>query len=579
MNITNQLESAGKLHQLFNMVPQTLGSYSDLLNQWIFSITNLSVSTNLYRSSQFLTLVLFLIFNPEKGDAQINVGNIAEIALPSIVVIETSTGSGSGVIIDGSGVVVTNFHVVENSPSISVKLNNGDSFNVISIINFDEDKDIALLKIEGFDLPAVQMGNSNSISVGNDVVVMGAPRGFEQSVTRGIVSAIRDSGAGYRLIQTDAAISPGSSGGGMFNAEGNLIGISVSYIEDAQNVNFVIPINYVRGLFSLDSQYSMSEFLALQNRPSRIATNRSSASTSSSLADLISDFESEEEVKFEYLEESDVWYIEEDAQVLFVTDLDGIVLTSVIEIDQTEFSQQQLLDLLKLSYSSNYGKVALDDDNTLVVLNESPLTSLTSEHLAIIISNLLILNDEIKVVLNNEAEPQSTGNTNDFSSSDSLATNRPSLFEDEIIRQYPKKEFLGGIFSVRFDPGRWELDVENTISIDDDFQYVGRDTWIKIIAEELELSYEHMREAILSNAQIIDPNAILTESGFRNVNNIRMMWATIDAKVTNTAITYFYHVYTGTEGTVQIIGYTTQNIFKNRIESIEEVASSFIIQP
>ena len=176
------------------------------------------------------------------GYAQFSVGDIAADVLPSIVVIEPDAGVGSGVLIDSSGVIATNFHVIEDSSAISIVLDQGDIYSDVSVIDFDINRDIAILKIKGFDLPAAPLGNSNSVRVGDDVVVMGAPQGFEQTVTRGIVSAIRDPDDGYTLFQTDAAISPGSSGGGMFDEEGNLIGITVSYIEGAQNINFVIPI-------------------------------------------------------------------------------------------------------------------------------------------------------------------------------------------------------------------------------------------------------------------------------------------------------------------------------------------------
>lgn len=573
-----------KLSNIRNHSPRTnpynLLNYFDILIAYCANTPCRSGKVGrLSTSSRFISFVIFLSLVPNLSDAQIDIGDIAELALPAVVVIETPTSTGSGVIIDSSGVVVTNFHVVADSSSLQVKLGNGDEFDNISIIDYDEIRDIVLLKIQGFDLPYVQMGNSNSVEVGDDVVVMGAPRGFEQSVTRGIVSAIRDSGNGYRLIQTDAAISPGSSGGGMFNSEGDLIGISVSYIEDAQNINFVIPINYVRGMYSVDPQYSLPDFLALQNGSNSTARGTSTASSSNSLDDLISGFESEVDLDFEYLEENDTWYVIDGDQILTVRDLGGIVVTSVYEIEQEEFRQQQLLEFLKLSYLSNYGKVAIEDDNTLVVLNEAPLESLTQEHFSTIISALLTLTDEIKVVLTNDNEQQSTNNISPPSRSTNLANNKPDLLEDAIIAQYPKKDFLGGNFSVRLDPGRWEIDTENTISIDDDFQYVANDTWIRIIAEEAELGYEYMLEAILSNAQDADPNARIIENGFRNVNNINIMWATIDAEVTSIPITYYYHVYTGTEGTVQIISFTMQNIFENRLELIEEVASSFKIQP
>ena len=293
---------------------------------------------------------------PQISDAKIDIGDIAESALPAIVVIKTPTSEGSGVIIDKSGVVVTNFHVVRDTNSISVKLSNGDSFDAVSIIDYDQNKDIVLLKLKGFDLPFVQMGNSNSVEVGDDVVVMGAPRGFDQSVTKGIVSAIRDSGSGYRLIQTDAAISPGSSGGGMFDDVGNLVGISVAYIEDAQNINFVIPINYIQGMFSITPQYTLAEFLEIQNVANKKMGNASFASSETSFSEFIASYESKMDLKFNYLSDDEIWFIDEENKFLAVQINDGVVVSTLLEADEKEFSQQQLQKFLELSYLSNYGK-------------------------------------------------------------------------------------------------------------------------------------------------------------------------------------------------------------------------------
>jgi len=137
--------------------------------------SNVGNTGNMYFSSCKYSLIILLSVIPHVSDAKVDIGDIAKSALPAIVVIETPTSQGSGVIIDKSGVVVTNFHVLSNASSIVVKLSNGDNFDAVSIIDFDENKDIALLKLKGFDLPYVQMGNSNSVEVGDDVVVMGAP--------------------------------------------------------------------------------------------------------------------------------------------------------------------------------------------------------------------------------------------------------------------------------------------------------------------------------------------------------------------------------------------------------------------
>ena len=167
--------------------------------------------------------------------------------LDSSVTIFTDVGSGSGVVVSSEGVIFTNQHVIDEAQSVAVRLHNGDVYSQVDLVAVDELRDIAVLKISGFDLTVASLGNSNSIEVGDSVSVVGAPRGFSGTLTSGVVSAKRRLN-GVELIQIDAAISPGSSGGAVFNAEGEVVALAVSQFEDGQNLNFAIPINYARGL-------------------------------------------------------------------------------------------------------------------------------------------------------------------------------------------------------------------------------------------------------------------------------------------------------------------------------------------
>src|SRR4029077_1447787 len=168
----------------------------------------------------------------------------------------------SGVIVDATGVFVTNFHVIRGDATASVKLANGDVYDDVSVVDVDERKDLVLLKIKAFGLVPAALGNSDQEQAGDRVILIGSPRGLEQSVSDGLISAVRDSGEGYRLFQTSAAASPGSSGGGMFNEFGELIGIVSSKITNGENLNFGIPVNYMRGLLSLQSRMTLAELAA-----------------------------------------------------------------------------------------------------------------------------------------------------------------------------------------------------------------------------------------------------------------------------------------------------------------------------
>ena len=169
----------------------------------------------------------------------------------------TSAASGSGFIISDTGYVLTNYHVIEESSSISVSLYNGTVCDA-QLIGYDESNDIAVLKVEADNLIPVVIGNSDILNVGDDVVAIGNPLGeLTFSLTAGTVSAkdrkvTLSSTVTMDLIQTDCAINSGNSGGALFNLYGEVIGItnakySGSPVSEASidNIGFAIPINNV----------------------------------------------------------------------------------------------------------------------------------------------------------------------------------------------------------------------------------------------------------------------------------------------------------------------------------------------
>jgi serine protease Do len=168
-------------------------------------------------------------------------------------------GVGSGVIYDSDGWVVTNRHVVCNADLLSVQLADGQNFEG-QIHGIDTLTDLAIVKIDAVGLPAVQLGNSGTLRVGQNAIAIGSPLGtFTNSVTTGVVSALGRhinvddtcSRTGQleslrNLIQTDAAINPGNSGGALVDAGGALIGINTAIAGDAQGIGFAIPVNLAR---------------------------------------------------------------------------------------------------------------------------------------------------------------------------------------------------------------------------------------------------------------------------------------------------------------------------------------------
>ena len=191
--------------------------------------------------------------------------DIYRIAAPAVVTIDTPTGLGSGVIVDAAGIVVSSLHVVDDSSSAVVILANGDSYDDVSVIDYDPRRDLVLLKVKGDGLPTVAMGDGDSLVVGDEVFAIGTPRGLAQTLSSGLVSAIRDFGEGYRHIQTTTPISPGSSGGGLFDDGGRLVGITRSLMRDGQNLNFAVPINHVRAMLGTATHMTLGELKVLRS--------------------------------------------------------------------------------------------------------------------------------------------------------------------------------------------------------------------------------------------------------------------------------------------------------------------------
>ncbi|HVT87846.1 MAG TPA: trypsin-like peptidase domain-containing protein [Tepidisphaeraceae bacterium] len=161
---------------------------------------------------------------------------------------------GSGFIVHSDGYIVTNNHVVDRARQITVQLLDGRKFDA-DVLSADALADLAIIKIKAEKpLPALELGDSSDLMVGEPVIAVGNPLGFSHSVSTGIVSALhRDLGTAQKpiftdLIQTDAAINPGNSGGPLLNAYGQVIGINTAIRGDAQNIGFAIQVNKLRDL-------------------------------------------------------------------------------------------------------------------------------------------------------------------------------------------------------------------------------------------------------------------------------------------------------------------------------------------
>ncbi|YAF95416.1 MAG: HhoA/HhoB/HtrA family serine endopeptidase [Nodularia sp. CChRGM 3473] len=168
---------------------------------------------------------------------------------------EQLRGLGSGFILDKSGLVLTNAHVVDKADKVTVRLKDGRTYEG-KVQGIDEVTDLAVVKINaGNDLPVAPLGSSGNVQVGDWAIAVGNPLGFDNTVTLGIVSTLKRSSAQVGIadkrldfIQTDAAINPGNSGGPLLNERGEVIGINTAIRPDAMGIGFAIPIDKAKAI-------------------------------------------------------------------------------------------------------------------------------------------------------------------------------------------------------------------------------------------------------------------------------------------------------------------------------------------
>jgi S1-C subfamily serine protease len=206
---------------------------------------------------------------------------VAHALRPAVVNLsgrKRSEGSGSGVLFTPDGFLLTNHHVVHSQRRIRVRLNDGRDLGG-RIVGTDPWTDLAVVQAEGGDLPFAAFGDSARLRVGQLVLAIGSPFGFDSTVTAGVISAL---GRTLRtitghlvdnVIQTDAALNPGNSGGPLVNSRGQVIGINTAIILPAQGICFAIPINVARHILPQLMQYGrvIHGYLGLHGRTVTIA--------------------------------------------------------------------------------------------------------------------------------------------------------------------------------------------------------------------------------------------------------------------------------------------------------------------
>lgn len=275
--------------------------------------------------------------NTSSGDLTIE--QIAAKCKPSVVEIRTEAvqnatfignyvidGAGSGVIISEDGYILTNNHVIEGANTITVTLDDGTSYNA-TLIGTDDQSDVAVIKIDATGLTAATLGNSDEIVVGETVVAIGNPLGtLGGSVTDGIISAtsrnITIDSQNLNVIQMNASVSPGNSGGGLFDAQGNLIGIvnAKSGDSEAEGIGFALPINNV---MEIASDLMTNGYVT--GRPALGVTIQTVTYYNGSSALVVAGFSSNSQAQIAGLQEGDIIVAADDQTISTFADLRAII--------------------------------------------------------------------------------------------------------------------------------------------------------------------------------------------------------------------------------------------------------------
>ena len=200
-----------------------------------------------------------------------DIASLATKVSPSVVSITTQSrartyygvaeqeGAGTGIVVSSDGYILTNKHVVDGATTVGVVFSDGTRYDNVSVVGSDPLNDVAFLKIPNVkDLTPVELGNSSSVRVGQQVIAIGNSLGqYQNTVTSGIISGTgrpvsAQSGTTIEnltdLLQTDAAINPGNSGGPLLNMAGQVIGMNTAIAADAQGIGFAIPVNGIKGM-------------------------------------------------------------------------------------------------------------------------------------------------------------------------------------------------------------------------------------------------------------------------------------------------------------------------------------------
>lgn len=204
---------------------------------------------------------------PTAPPAPLTPAQIAARSTPAVVSIRSATGLGTGFVVREDGWIATNLHVIAGARELVVTTSDRREFSVLELIAADEPRDLAVVRVDAKELAVLALGDSEAVRAGDAIVAIGHPLGLEDTVTNGLVSAVRVLDPALTVLQISAPIAPGSSGGPIFSDRGEVIGVATAFIAEGQNLNFGVPARYLKTLLDAPRPMPLATFAAATARP------------------------------------------------------------------------------------------------------------------------------------------------------------------------------------------------------------------------------------------------------------------------------------------------------------------------
>lgn len=478
---------------------------------------------------------------------------VARLVASTVVTVQTPLGFGSGVILDPSGVVVTNLHIIQGKTQVKLTLHNGDIYDSVAVVGLDERRDLVLLKIEAFNLKSAVFGNSDEIETGEDVVLVGTPKENDLTVSEGVISALRDSDKGYRLIQTNAPASSSSCGGGMFNDYGELVGIITSQSHEGQNLNFAVPVNDFRGLVSTDATMSLVELNELVDHR-KLNTIVENLKANENVTKVLT-LEDSGDGKWIARHKSANNLDQAPVGIKLITDQfdKSIVwIHGLISGNEVALSETQLKEILELNLKLNFAKIGLSDDGDVFIMSEVELRTLDAQGLLKFIYAVANAAGHVAGILS-----ISRGNTTSQMVSHQSRDAAVDLLDGNFIMRYSSSEWR----EPSVDASQYHVDMM--------FVHHSNEIYMAIEANRMQIPLEKIPDLFFEDIQVMFPTAKITRRGYRDLNDVSFVFWEHTVNLNGVEFAYLSHAYSDSNGIVRIMGWTTPNLFEKHRSKIE----------